>query len=71
MGARFKARTENEVAIGWQVEKFAREGKSMKPLGDYLRPLLAPEQRRSQGSLRALQMFQRLHARQMDASGTS
>lgn len=61
--ARLKARNETETAIGWQVERFAREGKNMKPLDDYLKTPATPEQ--SAADLRGMisRMMERQEAR--------
>lgn len=59
-----KARNEGEIAIGWHVENFAREGKKMKPLDHYMKPPLSPEQQRSQGAQGLRGMIARMKAKQ-------
>ena len=70
VGARMKARNEGEIAIGWQVERFAREGKKMKPLGKYLEPEPSLQQRQEQGSRDVMRMLDRMVAKQEAQDGT-
>lgn len=65
VGARMKARQDHEITIGWQVEKFAREGKKMqsKTLGDYLKPAPTITDKRTKGADDVRRMFERLAAK--------
>lgn len=70
VGARKKAQIDSEIAIGWQVEKFAREGKKLKPLGKYLEPAPTHERRRDQGARDVKRMFDRMIKKQEAHDGT-
>ena len=63
VSARLKSAHDLALASGWQAERFRREGKSMKPLADYLDPP-SPQERSDAGAQRALAVFQRFAAKQ-------
>lgn len=44
------------LSIGWQTERFRREGKGMKALGDYLK---SPEEKRVEGARKVRALFER------------
>ena len=60
-----KADSDSTVAIGWQVERFAREGKKMTDLSHYLDPKPLGQRKGDQAVRR---LFQKLESRG-DADG--
>lgn len=53
---------------GWHTEAFQRT-KRMKPLADYLRPVMSPEDRRTAGAREVSRMFDALIAKQGNEDG--
>ncbi len=62
-----KASNEHAVTVGWQVEKFAREGKKMKSLDDYLKTKSKPAE---DGALGVRRLFEGMLERQEGTDGT-
>lgn len=62
VGARFKARADQAVMIGWHAENFRRSGKGMKNLEEYLKP---PEDPREADLRRLVAVLDRMS----DAAG--
>ena len=58
-----KARNDLATMIGWNAEAFART-KQMKPLPEYLKPALSPEQQRAEGAQGLRSMIQRMKKKQ-------
>jgi hypothetical protein len=58
-----KARFDLATMIGWHGEAFART-KTVKPLSEYLKPPLAPEDRRRRGAERVREMLIRMESKQ-------
>lgn len=56
VAAKLKASFDQALSIGWQAERFRREGKNMKPLSDYLKAPVPEPVRRETGAqdLRAM-----------------
>jgi hypothetical protein len=65
-----KARNDAETSIGWQVERFAREGKKLKSLHKYLEPVPSPERKRDKGTRDVKRMFDKLIRKQEAERGT-
>jgi hypothetical protein len=57
--ARFKSAGERDFSVGWYSAVLDRE-KRIKPLGDYLKPEMTPEQKRLKGERDVGDMFRRL-----------
>jgi len=57
-----KGISDNATAIGWSAEAFART-KTMKPLGDYLKPEPTAVDMRAKGAADVGAMLRRLEAR--------
>lgn len=51
-----KSAFDQSLSIGWQTERFRREGKNMKPLSEYLKATVPAPVKREQGAsdLRAM-----------------
>jgi hypothetical protein len=59
VGARVKARFDLATMIGWEARRF-HHMKAPKPLAEYLKPPLTPEEKREQGAQKVRAMFQRM-----------
>lgn len=62
-GARLEGTSDLAVMIGWNGEAFART-KTIKPLAEYLKPPLSPEEKRRQGARKVRAMFERIAKKQ-------
>lgn len=68
VGARMKATDDLATMIGWNAEKFAREGKKMRPLAHYLKRAKSPPASQSGQDVR--RMFERIFEKQGGEDGT-
>lgn len=58
VGARMKGNFDLALAAGWHAVAFDRT-KTVKPLGEYLKPPLTPEQQREKDAQKVRQAFER------------
>ena len=63
-----KATDDLATMIGWNAEKFAREGKKMRPLAHYLKRAKQPSA--ASGARDVRRMFERMIAKQEGDDGT-